>query len=88
MSITAIIRQPSQSARLEALGVKTAVVKGLDDSDGLINVASNHDIVINVATGQHSGAPKALIKGLGQRSSERGTEAYFLHVGCLLVPRR
>jgi uncharacterized protein YbjT (DUF2867 family) len=80
LSITAVVRRPDQANLLASKGVQTVLVNDLGDADTLEQVASSHDIVVNVASGHHSDAPKALIQGLRKRRSETGTDVHFLHV--------
>ncbi|KAI9043183.1 NAD dependent epimerase/dehydratase [Aspergillus affinis] len=75
VQITVAVRQPDQAEILSKKGVRAILIAGLDDADGLENAASDHDIVINSATGQHTEAPKALIRGLGKRKEQTGRHA-------------
>ena len=79
LQITVAVRQQEQAAVLSSKGIQTILISGLDDSDSLEKVACDYEIVINSATGQHVGAPKALIQGLGKRK-QNGQDAHFIHV--------
>jgi nucleoside-diphosphate-sugar epimerase len=59
--------------------VKPILFTSLEDSAALTAAASQHDIVINTASGFHTGAAKALILGLGQRKRNTGNDVYFIH---------
>ncbi|KAJ5604633.1 NAD dependent epimerase/dehydratase [Penicillium lagena] len=80
LSITAVVRRPDQADLLAGKGVQTVLVNDLGDADRLEQVASSHDIVVNVASGHHSDAPKALIRGLQKRREETGADVHFLHL--------
>lgn len=80
LSITAVVRRPDQADLLATNGVQTVLVNDLGDADGLAQVASFHDIVVNVASGHHSDAPKALIHGLQKRREATGADVYFVRV--------
>ncbi|PYH83053.1 NAD dependent epimerase/dehydratase [Aspergillus uvarum CBS 121591] len=89
LSITAAVRRPEQADLLTSKGVQTTLVSGLDDADGLARAASSHDIVVNVATGFHVAATKALIQGLSKRREQTGHDVHFLHLSgttCVSVP--
>jgi hypothetical protein len=51
----------------------------LDGSATLTAAASQHDIVINTASGFHTGAAKALILGLGQPKRNNGKDVFFIY---------
>ncbi|PLB49935.1 NAD dependent epimerase/dehydratase [Aspergillus steynii IBT 23096] len=80
IQLTIAVRQPSQAEIFSNKGFDTALISGLDDADGLENAARDHDIVINAATGQHFGAPKALLRGLGKRKEQTGRDCHFIHL--------
>lgn len=80
LSITVVVRQSDQAAFFGKKCIKTYIVTGLDDAEGLELEASKADIVVNAASGQHSGAPKALIQGLAKRRAQTGQDVFFIHV--------
>lgn len=80
VSITAVVRQSDQADKLSKEGIQTILVGGLDDADGLEKAASDHDIVVNVATGFHAESTKSLIRGLGKRRDQTGRDVHFIHV--------
>ncbi|OJK04582.1 hypothetical protein ASPACDRAFT_38142 [Aspergillus aculeatus ATCC 16872] len=80
LSITTVVRRSEQADLLASKGVQTTLVSGLDDADGLARAASSHDIVVNVATGFHVAATKALIQGLSKRREQTGRDVHFLHL--------
>ncbi|PYI30019.1 NAD dependent epimerase/dehydratase [Aspergillus indologenus CBS 114.80] len=89
LSITAVVRRSEQADLLASKGVQTTLVSGLDDADGLARAASSHDIVVNVATGFHVAATKALTQGLSKRREQTGHDVHFLHLSgttCVSVP--
>jgi saccharopine dehydrogenase-like NADP-dependent oxidoreductase len=80
LSITAVVRNPADADRLAKEEVQTVLVNGLDDGEALEQAASQHDIVVNVATGFHATSTKSLIRGLGKRREQIGKDVYYLHV--------
>jgi nucleoside-diphosphate-sugar epimerase len=73
------VRGEEKAKVLAEHGVKPILFTSLDDSAALTAAASQHDIVINTASGFHTGAAKALILGLGQRKRDTGNDVYFIH---------
>lgn len=51
--------------------VKPILYEGMDDLDRTIEVAAQHDIVINTTTGDHPGSSAALVKGLAHAKNQR-----------------
>lgn len=80
LSVTVIVRQREQGNLLARKGIAPVILEGLDDKEGLIRLASEHDIVINVANGFHEVAAKALIEGLGAREKETNSNVHYIHV--------
>ncbi|OJJ74970.1 hypothetical protein ASPBRDRAFT_205022 [Aspergillus brasiliensis CBS 101740] len=78
--ITVAVRRQDQAEILSKRGLRTILIAGLDDDAALEDSARDHDIVVNAATGQHSGAPKALIRGLGKRREQNGQDTHFIHL--------
>jgi hypothetical protein len=62
LSITTVVRKKSQAQLLKEKGIKAAVfLGGLDDITALIELARQHDIVLNDATGSHGPSARAFI---------------------------
>lgn len=79
--ISVIVRRPEKASILADKGVNAIVVSsGLDDAEALAEAARHHDIVVNAATGFHTDAARSLIRGLGKRKEEQGTDVHFVHV--------
>lgn len=74
------MRQSDQADLLNSKGVRTILVSGLDDTEALEKAASEHDIVVNVASGRHYEGPKSLIRGLAKRREQKGADVHFIHV--------
>ncbi|WP_153100076.1 NAD-dependent epimerase/dehydratase family protein [Paraburkholderia hayleyella] len=70
--VSGLIRQPSQAAELERLGIRP-VSGTLDDHALLVAQAQAADAVINAASSDHRGAVEALLEGLA------GSNKTFLH---------
>ncbi|KFY93184.1 hypothetical protein V498_04532 [Pseudogymnoascus sp. VKM F-4517 (FW-2822)] len=80
LEISVLVRDEQKGAVLAKDGVISSIYfKGFDDADTITAAASEHDIVINSASGYHSGLARALILGLGQRKKETGKEVYYFH---------
>ncbi|KAM0548037.1 hypothetical protein ACHAPJ_010095 [Fusarium lateritium] len=81
LSITAVVRKESQAKVLEVKGIKAVVLPGgLDDIKGLTELARQHDIVVNGATGFHGSSARAFIEGLAQRQKTSGNEVFYIHL--------
>ncbi|KAM5355057.1 hypothetical protein ACJ41O_001703 [Fusarium nematophilum] len=81
LSITALVRKQSQADILAEQGIQTEVLAGgLDDTEGLLELAQQYDIVLNGATGFHAPSSKAFIKGLALRKQERAAEVFYVHL--------
>lgn len=79
--IVALVRSPSQADILKRKGVDTVVIEGgLDDTDGLVKLASTADIILHAATGFHTASAAAMLKGLGQRKAKGGVAPIYLQV--------
>lgn len=52
---------------------------GLDDAEGLANLASQNDVVIHAATGYNTGSEEALITGLDRRK-DTGESPIYIHI--------
>jgi nucleoside-diphosphate-sugar epimerase len=53
--------------------------KDLDDSETIIKVASEHDIVINTTIGNHAESARSLVLGLEKRKATTGKDVFMLH---------
>ena len=81
LTITALVRTESQSETLERNGIRSIVLEGgLDDSSGLTHLASQHDIVVNAATGFHAASARAFITGLAARKKSVSMDVFYIHV--------
>lgn len=74
------MRRADQANLLNSKGIHTILVSGLDDSEALEKAASEHDVVVNVASGFHHEGPKSLIRGLAKRREQKGNDVHFIHV--------
>lgn len=80
-SITCVVRGADCITKLkEVYGdrVKGEIYKGLDDVDRAIEIASQHDIVINTTLGFHAESAIALVRGLTQRKKATGKDVYLI----------
>lgn len=80
LQISALVRRQDQADKLSQLGVAPILFKDLDDFEAIRRAASEHDVVINTASGFHVGAAKALVEGLGDRKKKTGKEVSIIHV--------
>jgi hypothetical protein len=51
----------------------------LDDSETIIKVAAEHDIVINTTLGYHPESARSLVLGLEKRKAATGKQTYMIH---------
>ncbi|KAF8157248.1 hypothetical protein B0H34DRAFT_493076 [Crassisporium funariophilum] len=79
LEISVLVRGEQRARSLSESGVRPILFENLDQSDVLQQAASEHDIVINTASGFHSSSAKALIIGLGKRKKQTGKAVYFIH---------
>ncbi|KAH7117581.1 NAD dependent epimerase/dehydratase family protein [Dendryphion nanum] len=77
--ISALVRRADQAKALESKGVNPILFKDLDDSETITRAASEHDIVINTASGFHTSSARALILGLSSRQKQTGSQTHFIH---------
>ncbi|GAA6018236.1 hypothetical protein JCM10207_002877 [Rhodosporidiobolus poonsookiae] len=86
-SISALCRDDKKAKKLEELGVRP--VRGsLDDDEVISQEAGEADIVLHIATADDLPSVKAILKGLGSRSSSK-PPAVYIHTsgtGVLTVP--
>jgi uncharacterized protein YbjT (DUF2867 family) len=59
--------------------VKPILYEGKDDLDRTVEVAAQHDIVINTTMGDHPGSSAALVQGLAQRKKSTDSEPWIIH---------
>ncbi|EED13540.1 NAD dependent epimerase/dehydratase family protein [Talaromyces stipitatus ATCC 10500] len=79
ISISALVRKQEQAAILKENGVNGIIFSGLDDTDFVRKVASDHDFVINTANAFHFRAAEAIILGLADRKKQTGKDVYLIH---------
>ena len=53
--------------------------EGMDDLARTIEIAAQHNIVINTTMGDHPESSTALVKGLAQRKKSTGAEPWIIH---------
>ncbi|GAA6018237.1 hypothetical protein JCM10207_002878 [Rhodosporidiobolus poonsookiae] len=86
-SISALCRDDKKAKKLEELGVRP--VRGsLDDDEVISQEAGEADIILHIATADDLPSVKAILKGLGSRSSSK-PPAVYIHTsgtGVLTVP--
>lgn len=73
-TISVLIRGEDRAQKLkEAYGerIQPIVFAGLDDTEHVAKVASEHDIVISAALGYHTAGATALVRGLAARLSKQ-----------------
>jgi hypothetical protein len=88
LRLTVLVRNNHQAQVLSDKGIASTVLEGgLDDTEGLSKLASEHDIVVHGATGFHKPSALALIQGLSKRKQERADDIspVYIHVSSLLV---
>lgn len=59
--------------------VTPILYRDLDDTDRTIEVASEHDVVINTTLGFHPESAAALVKGLAKRKQATGRDVWMIH---------
>jgi uncharacterized protein YbjT (DUF2867 family) len=80
--ISLLLRSQAAAEKLKSTygtRVQTFLYKDLDDIEATIQIASQHDIVINTTLGYHEASAVALTKGLGIRRKETGRDCWILH---------
>jgi len=81
-SITCLVRGQDRADALtvtHAGRVTPVLFKDLDDTDRVIQVASQHDIIINTLLGYHPSSAAALVRGLGERRKQTGQDVFMIH---------
>lgn len=82
LTITCLVRGKDRVQKLrDAYGprVEPILYHDLDDTDRTIEVASEHDIVINTTLGFHPESAAALVKGLAKRKQATGKDVWMIH---------
>ena len=59
--------------------VNPMLYKDLDDIERTIEIASQHDIIINTTLGYHPASAAALVHGLAKRKQQTGRDVYLVH---------
>lgn len=59
--------------------VDPVLFKDLDDTQRVIDIASQHDIIINTLLGYHPASAAALVQGLGKRKQQTGKDVWMIH---------
>jgi nucleoside-diphosphate-sugar epimerase len=81
-TITCLMRGEDRIKELHAAygdRVKAELYKDLDDTERTIEVASQHDIIINTTLGFHPESAAALVKALGIRKQQTGKDTFMIH---------
>ncbi|KAL2785960.1 hypothetical protein BJX66DRAFT_342579 [Aspergillus keveii] len=78
-SISVLVRGEEQARVLQEKGLRTINFKGFDDDSTIKKAASEHDIVINTASGFEAGLAASLIRGLGDRKNALGVDVHYIH---------
>lgn len=74
-----LVRSEQQADILRTHGFDPVLFTGLDDLERVEQLASEYDIVLNMAISCNSKAAEAFIHGLGERK-EQGKEGTYIHV--------
>ncbi|KAI4652736.1 uncharacterized protein J4E78_007563 [Alternaria triticimaculans] len=80
--ITCLVRGQERVAQLHAaFGDKVKVIgfEGLDDTDRLVEIASQYDVIFNMTLGYHLASAAAFIEGLSLRQKSTGKDAWMVH---------
>ena len=80
--ISCLVRRQEQADLLTSTygdRVSPILFKDLDDSETIIKVASEHDIVINTTVGFHAESARSLVLGLEKRKATTGKDVFMLH---------
>ncbi|TFY82933.1 hypothetical protein EWM64_g1075 [Hericium alpestre] len=76
--ITAYVRNEDRANKLNGLGLKTAL-GSLDDTEKLAELASQADIVINMADADHYKGNMAILEGLKKKHEKTGKVPILIH---------
>lgn len=82
MTITCLVRGQDRVPKLrDAYGsrVDPVVYRDLDDTERTVEIASQHDIVINTTLGFHPESAAALVQGLAKRKQATGKDVWMIH---------
>lgn len=80
-TMTCIVRGEDRIAKLQQVygdRVRAELYDSLDDIDRTIEVASQHDIVINTTLGWHTESAVALIHGLAKSKKATGKDVFMI----------
>ena len=80
--ISCLVRRQEQADLLSSTygkRVNAVLFADLDDSETIIKVAAEHDIVINTTLGYHPESARSLVVGLGKRKAATGKQTYMIH---------
>ncbi|KAK5124977.1 hypothetical protein LTR85_001167 [Meristemomyces frigidus] len=81
-TIKCLVRGTDRVAELNtAYGrrVDPVLFKDLDETDRMIEIASQHDIIINATLGYHPASAAALVEGLAKRQQATGKDVFMIH---------
>ncbi|KAL7943990.1 hypothetical protein V8C42DRAFT_94298 [Trichoderma barbatum] len=79
LTYTVLVRKPEHGEYFKSLGMTPILFENLDQEDLLKKAASEHDIVLNMASAFRSLGAKALIEGLAERKKTTGESVWFIH---------
>ncbi|KAL3472702.1 hypothetical protein BJX99DRAFT_210491 [Aspergillus californicus] len=79
VAISVLVRGEHQARIFRDNGLATIDFKGFDDDATLRKVASEHDVVINAASGFEAGLATSLIRGLAERKNALGLGVHYIH---------
>jgi hypothetical protein len=80
--IACLVRGEERVAQLhDAFGHRLQVVrfKGLEDTQRLVEIASQYDVIFNMTLGYHLASALAFIEGLSLRQKSTGKDAWMVH---------
>jgi hypothetical protein len=75
----ALVRSEQQADILRSHGISPVLFTGLHDLESVRKLASEYDILVNMAISYNKDAAKAFILGLSGRK-KRGKEGIYIHV--------
>ena len=82
MTISCLVRRQDQADTLSNIygnRVFPLLFEDLDDTPGIIEVSSQHDIIINTTLGSHAASSKAYVQGLAKRKIETHQHVFMIH---------
>ncbi|KAL3465083.1 hypothetical protein BJX64DRAFT_253741 [Aspergillus heterothallicus] len=77
--ISVLVRGEHPARVLKGRGLTTVDFKGFDDDAAIRKAASEHDVVINAASGFEAGLATGLIRGLAERKNALGVDVHYIH---------